>query len=122
MTTVGDIMSPNLVTVTSDASVAEAATIMGGQHVGSAIVLDSGVPVGIFTERDALRALASDFDAAHHPVTQWMSRDPTTVGPETEVRAARELMLERGFRHLPVAEGGRIVGVISIRDLSRVER
>jgi CBS domain-containing protein len=79
MTTVGDIMSPNLVTVTSDASVAEAATIMGGQHVGSAIVLDSGVPVGIFTERDALRALASDFDAAHHPVTQWMSRDPTTV-------------------------------------------
>jgi CBS domain-containing protein len=122
MTTVGDIMSPNLVTVTSDASVAEAATIMGGQHVGSAIVLDSGVPVGIFTDRDALRALASDFDAAHHPVTQWMSRDPTTVGPETEVRAARELMLERGFRHLPVAEGGRIVGVISIRDLSRVER
>jgi CBS domain-containing protein len=122
MTTVRDIMSPDLVAVAPEASVAEAATIMGGQQVGSALVLEEGVPVGIFTERDALRALASDFDAAHDPVTHWMSRDPMTIGPETEVGEARDLMLDHGFRHLPVVEDGGVVGVVSLRDLSRLER
>ena len=122
MVTVRDIMSPNLVAVAPEASVAEAATIMGGNQVGAALVLEAGVPVGIFTERDALRALASDFDAAHDPVTQWMSSEPMTIGPDAEIREARDLMLEHGFRHLPVVEGGRVVGVISIRDLARVER
>src|SRR5262245_51174172 len=63
-----DIMSKDLVAVEPSSTVAEAATLMGERHVGSALVLEGGRAAGIFTERDVLRALASDFDAAHHPV------------------------------------------------------
>jgi CBS domain-containing protein len=120
MTTVRDIMSKDLVAVEPTATVAEAATVMGGRHVGSALVIEDGRATGIFTERDVLRALASDFDAAHHPVGDWMTHDPMTVDVETDVRAARDLMLDGGFRHLPVLDGSELVGIVSIRDISRV--
>jgi CBS domain-containing protein len=121
MTTVRDIMSKDLVAVEPTATVAEAATLMGGHHVGSALVIEDGRATGIFTERDVLRALASDFDAAHHPVADWMTHDPTTVGIEADVRTARDLMLDGGFRHLPVLDGAELVGIVSIRDISRAE-
>ena len=121
MTTVRDIMSKDLVVVEPTATVAEAATVMGGHHVGSALVIEGGRASGIFTERDVLRALGSDFDAAHHPVGDWMTHDPTTVDAEADVRIARDLMLGGGFRHLPVIDRGELVGIVSIRDLSRVE-
>lgn len=119
MTTVRDVMSKEIVTVEPSATIAGAATVMGAHHVGSALVIEGSKPAGIFTERDILRALAADFDAASHPVAQWMTRDPVTVDVETDVRDARDLMLESGFRHLPVTDGGELVGVVSIRDLSR---
>lgn len=115
--TVREVMSTHLVTVEPTTTVAEAATVMGGRHVGSAIVLENGVPAGIFTERDILRALAAHFDAAGHPVAHWMTRDPVTIAPDTTLQEARDLMLARGFRHLLVTEGGDLVGVVSIRDL-----
>jgi CBS domain-containing protein len=118
MATVRDIMSRDLVTVEPSATVAEAATLMGERSVGSALVLEGGEPAGIFTERDILRALASDFDAAHHPVGDWMTHDPVTVDASVDVAEARDLMLRRGFRHLPVLEGGVLVGIVSLRDLS----
>ncbi len=119
--TVREVMSTHLVTVEPTTTVAEAATVMGGRHVGSAIVLENGVPAGIFTERDILRALAAHFDAAGHPVAHWMTRDPVTIAPDTTLQEARELMLARGFRHLLVTEGGDLVGVVSIRDLVPTE-
>lgn len=114
-------MSEDLVAVEPTATVAEAATVMGGHHVGSALVIEGGRASGIFTERDVLRALGSDFDAAHHPVADWMTHDPTTVDAGADVRIARDLMLDGGFRHLPVTDGGELVGIVSIRDLSRVD-
>jgi len=121
MTTVRDIMSSDVVTVEPGATVAEAATLMGGRGVGSALVLEGGSPAGIFTERDVLRALASDFDAAHHLVADWMTYDPATVDADADVASARDLMLDRGFRHLPVLENGVLVGIVSLRDLSAHE-
>ena len=117
--TVRDVMSHEIVSVGPDATVAEAATVMGRLHVGSALVLDGDRPVGIFTERDIVRALAADFDAAGHPVSHWMTPDPETVDPGVTARDALERMLAAGYRHLPVAEGGRTIGIVSIRDLSR---
>jgi len=114
-------MSRDLVTVEPSATVAEAATVMGGRGVGSALVVDGEAPVGIFTERDVLRALASDFDAAHHPVADWMTHDPVSIEAQADVSVARDLMLERGFRHLPVTDGGTLVGIVSLRDLSSRE-
>ena len=119
MATIREVMSTELVTVAREATVAEAATVMGGSHVGAALVLHpDGSLAGIFTERDILRALASDFDAAGHVVEQWMSGEPRTIAPAADVREALEMMLEEGFRHLPVLDDGRLVGVVSIRDLS----
>ncbi len=112
-------MSKDLVAVEPTSTVAEAATMMGERHVGSALVIQDDRPTGIFTERDVLRALASDFDAAHHPVADWMTHDPITVEGSADLRTARNLMLDGGFRHLPVLESGRLVGIVSLRDLSR---
>ncbi len=77
------------------------------------------MPWPAFWRRDILRALGADFDSARHPVAQWMTRDPETVDPDVPVREALQRMLEGGFRHLPVAEAGRVVGMVSIRDLGR---
>jgi CBS domain-containing protein len=121
MPTIRDVMSTELVTVSPRATVAEAAAIMSAKHVGSAIVLDEDddVLVGIFTERDILHALGSDFDAAAHTVAEWMSKEPATIDAGATVADALDRMLEEGFRHLPVLEGGELVGMVSLRDLSR---
>lgn len=114
-------MSTDLVIVEPGATIAEAATLMGERGVGSALVVQGRRATGIFTERDVLRALASDFDAPRHPVEQWMTVDPVAIDADTGVDEARRLMLERGFRHLPVTEDGALVGIVSLRDLSRAD-
>lgn len=112
-------MSTELVTVSPDTTVAEAAAVMSARHVGSAIVLDGESLAGIFTERDILHALGSDFDAAAHTVQEWMTKRPATIDAAATVPAGIDRMLEGGFRHLPVLDGGALVGVVSLRDLSR---
>jgi CBS domain-containing protein len=118
MTTIGQVMTTKLINVEPSATVAEAATVMGERHVGSALVMEKGKLVGIFTERDIVRALSQHFDAPGHQVSHWMTRDPTTIDPTASVKEALEIMLAKGFRHLPVKEGGSVVGMVSIRDLS----
>jgi CBS domain-containing protein len=119
MSIVREIMSTKLVTVEPSATVAEAATVMGERHVGSALVMEGEALVGIFTERDIVRALSQDFDAPGHPVAQWMTRDPRTIGADASVDDALETMLAAGFRHIPVVEDRGVVGVVSMRDISK---
>jgi CBS domain-containing protein len=119
MATIGDVMTRKVLSVPPSTTVAEAATIMGERGTGSTLVMEGDRLVGIFTERDIVRALGQHFDAAGHPVSEWMTRDPRTVEPDADVRTALDLMLERGFRHLPVVEDATVVGVVSLRDLSR---
>jgi CBS domain-containing protein len=116
--TIRDIMTSTLVTVDRDTTVAQAATVMAEKRVGSALVLDGDSLVGIFTERDIVRALSQDFDAPGHPISHWMTADPMTITPESSPEDALDTMLSRGFRHLPVLDGGKVLGVVSIRDLS----
>jgi CBS domain-containing protein len=118
MAIVRDVMSADLVIVAPETTVAEAATMMGTSQVGSALVMADGALAGIFTERDVMRAVASDFDAAHHSVSEFMTRDPATVEQATGVREALDTMLRGGFRHLPVVEGTSVTGVVSMRDLT----
>jgi CBS domain-containing protein len=117
-TTVREVMSVGLVTVEPTATIAEAATVMGADHVSSAMVISDGRPVGIFTERDVVRALADHPDAAHRPVSEYMTPDPITIAPEATVDQALEVMLRCDFRHLPVTQDEMLIGVVSIRDLS----
>jgi CBS domain-containing protein len=118
MGTVGEIMTTSLFSIEPTTTVAEAATVMGERRIGSALVMDGGRLAGIFTERDIVRALGKHFDAAGHPVSDWMTADPLTIAADTKVEEALRTMLDRGFRHLPVVEGDRVLGVVSMRDLS----
>lgn len=118
MQTVGDVMTSGVLRVTPTTTVAEAATMMGERRVGSTLVMEDDNLLGIFTERDIVRALGQDFGAAERPVSEWMTPDPTTVPPETPASEALKTMLDGGFRHLPVSEGDSILGIVSIRDLS----
>jgi CBS domain-containing protein len=119
MTTVGDVMQTNLVTAEPSSTVAEAATIMGERHVGSTLVMEDGKLVGIFTERDIVRALSQDFDAPGHPISHWMTKNPRTIATDSTVEEALEIMFAGGFRHLPVAREDQVLGMVSMRDLSR---
>jgi CBS domain-containing protein len=75
--------------------------------------------VGIVTERDLLRAVASRARAAEARVRQWMTPDPVTIEPETTVEDAAKVMFDHNFRHLPVVKDGRPLGIVSLRVLSR---
>jgi CBS domain-containing protein len=118
VSTVGDIMTTGLFSIDPSTTVAEAATVMGERRIGSALVMDGDRLLGIFTERDIVRALGEHFDAAGHPVSDWMTPDPMTAEPTTPVEQALSTMLERNFRHLPVVDGDRILGIVSMRDLT----
>jgi CBS domain-containing protein len=122
LTTVREIMSTELVTIEPSANLTEAVHAMSAGRSGSVLVLQAGSLVGIFTERDILRALAhsAKADLARiSSVTQWMSRDPVTIGPDTTVAEALNQMLFGGFRHLPVMDGDAVVGIVSMRDLAK---
>jgi len=117
--TVGEIMTGSVFSIEPTMTVAEAATVMGERKIGSALVMEGEKLSGIFTERDIVRALGEHFDAAGHPVSEWMTTDPMTVPPDTPIQEALNTMLERGFRHLPVVDGESILGIVSMRDLTR---
>ena len=116
---VEDLMSKPVCSVDPESSLAEATTVMGERHVGSALVLDDGHLVGILTERDVVRAMSSAFDAPSRPVVEWMTKRPTTVGLDTPVKEALRIMVEGGFRHLPIVDGEQVAGMVSMRDIAR---
>ena len=112
-------MATDLLTVEPDARLAEAARRMAQRGVGAVLVFEGERLAGILTERDLLKAVAAGFtDEAR--VSEWMTKQPETVEPDESTDHAASLMIHGGFRHLPVVEGGRAIGILSIRDLMRV--
>ncbi len=105
-----------LVTASPDTSVAEAALRMQRGKVGAILVVEADRLVGIFTERDALfRVVARGLDPAATPLREVMTANPETVSSDETFGYALLVMYERGFRHLPVVEGGWPIGVLSAR-------
>ncbi|HET7354248.1 MAG TPA: CBS domain-containing protein [Gaiellaceae bacterium] len=119
MQTVGEVMSTTLLTVDATAMLTEAAAQMDSRGVGAALVMNGERLSGILTERDVLRAVATG-GVEGTKVGAWMTHDPDTVGPEERPGHAAAIMIHGGFRHLPVLDGDRPVGIISIRDLMRL--
>jgi CBS domain-containing protein len=117
--TLGELMTHDVLTVAPEDTLGEAAERMERRGVGSAVVSDFGRVIGILTERDLLRAVAGRTHSSQARVREWMTRDPVTASPATPTEEAARMMLERGFRHLPVLEGERAVGIVSIRDVAR---
>lgn len=109
----------HVVSLPPQASVREAARVMTKANCGSLLVIDAaGVMLGILTERDLMtRVLAKALNAKATPVSEVMTHHPQCVVPEMTVSDAVLILLERGFRHLPiVTTAGKILGVFSIRD------
>lgn len=91
---------------------------MRQEGVGSVAVVVDGAMEGIFTERDLVSAVAEFAELDREPVSDWMTPDPDTLGPETPVEEAAEWMLATGYRHLPVVdEVGRLLGMVSVKDV-----
>jgi CBS domain-containing protein len=113
------IMTRAAVTDRPDDDLAAAARRMWEQQTGSLLVLEGEDLMGIITERDVLRAVATG-TPLDTPVSEVMSKELITVEPGTSLREAARIMTERWIRHLPVLEAGRLVGVVSQRDLAGV--
>lgn len=107
-----------------DATVKDACQMMRDRRVGAALVVDGDRRlVGIFTGRDAVgRVLAEGRSAARTSLGQVMTRDPDTMPPGRSAIEALRLMQDGGFRHIPVVDGGRVVGVISRGDFQGLEQ
>jgi CBS domain-containing protein len=112
-------MSGDLVTVAGDELLVAAAQRMAERRVGAALVLDGERLTGILTERDVLKAVAAG-NVERALVSGWMTHAPETIEPGDTTEHAAVLMIHGGFRHLPVVDGGRPVGMLSIRDLVRI--
>ncbi|HET7537232.1 MAG TPA: CBS domain-containing protein [Candidatus Didemnitutus sp.] len=107
-------------TVPMTVTVAEAVKEMNYHRVGSVLIMNGHRLVGIFTERDVLRrVVGAELDPLTTPVTKVMSGDVLTIGPETTVQQVMDVFAERRCRHLPVMNGDRLLGLISIGDVSR---
>ena len=119
-TTVRELMSTPAVTCRPEATLAEAAGRMQRSGTGSVVVVREAKVVGILTERDVLRATAQGSDPHRTAVGHWMSGHPDVLGPEEDAGAAWASLTHHGYRHLPVVEGDELLGVVSLRDLTRV--
>jgi CBS domain-containing protein len=109
----------HIISLGPDASLFDAACVMTHAHCGSVLVIDgSNTLVGIVTERDLMtRVIAKGLDPASTPCAQVMTHGPRVIPPETKVADVVLIMIERGFRHLPVvSHEGKILGVFSVRD------
>jgi CBS domain-containing protein len=105
------------VTESPSDSLRSAADTMWRQQTGSLLVMDADDLVGIITERDVMKAVAQGKDVDATPVSDVMTKDVLTIGPDTTAHEAARHMAARWIRHLPVVEGGRVVGLVSQRDL-----
>lgn len=114
---VADIMTSASVTESPSDSLRSAADTMWRQQTGSLLVMRGDDLVGIITERDVMKAVAQGRDVVTTPVDEVMTRDVLTISPDTSAHEAARHMASRWIRHLPVVDDGRVVGVVSQRDL-----
>lgn len=117
--TLRDVMSEKVCTTAHTATVAEAARAMRAAGVGSVVVLRARALVGIFTERDLVRAAAAGVDASRSLVRAWMTTEPLTMPSSTPLGEALAVLRERRHRRLPVVDDGVLVGVVSLSDFLR---
>ena len=116
-----EIMSTSPVTISADATVAEAASIMRDKEIGSLVVLEDSRPTGIVTERDVVtKVAAANKSAKDTDVREIMTSPLVAVHPHQEVAEAAKVMAARKIRRLPVIKEGKLVGMITENDIIRV--
>ena len=116
---ISDIMTEAAVTDRPGDDLEQAARKMWKQQTGSLLVLEGDELLGIVTERDILKAVANGVPM-DTPISEVMSKDLLTTDPGMSLREAASIMTEKWIRHLPVLDGGKLVGIVSQRDLAGV--
>ena len=105
------------VTAPADTTVSEAARLMKRHNIGAIMVVENGKLAGIFTERDGLfRVLAEGLDGDATKLAAVMTANPQTISSEAGFTTALQMMHDGRYRHLPVVDNGRVIGVVSVRD------
>ena len=118
--TLREVMTQKPVAVGPGESCASAAQRMAAANIGNVLVQDDGKVTGIVTDRDlVVRAVAQGRDPAKTPVGEVCTRNVATLSPSDDVETAIRLMKEKAVRRIPVVEGGRLVGIVSLGDLAR---
>ena len=109
-----------VVSVSPVTPVRQTARVMSERKIGAILVVQRGKIIGVFTERDLMtRVVAASRDPSSTAVSQVMTPDPLSIGPETTVPEAMRMMNDYRLRHLPVVDGDDLIGIVSARDLTR---
>ena len=117
---VRDIMTKNVVTISSDKTALDAAKLMAEKGISSLIVVKNGNPEGIITERDFIKKICvKELQVAQIKIINIMSKIQTTAEPDTPIEVAVQRMVNRRIRRLPILQDGRVVGIITVTDLAR---
>ena len=118
--TVSDLMTADVLTANPSETIAEVSTRMGERKVGSIVVVDGERPVGILTERDMIKVAASGTDTSIAKVSEWMTENPDTVDPDVDVDDAFHRLTDHGYRHMPVVENGKLLGIVGDEEILAV--
>lgn len=117
--TVGEIMTRDVVTAAPDDTVEQAVRSMIEHDIGSVVVQDDGQPVGLFTERDVTRRILDEPGLLQRRLGDVMTSPVVSAEPSQQIVDAFELMNAKNVRRLPVVDGGKLVGIVTERDLLR---
>jgi CBS domain-containing protein len=116
---IGEVMTPNPKTLAQSATIMEAACAMRDNDIGDVVVLDNGRLCGILTDRDiVVRALAAGCDPNRTSVGEICSRALVTLAPDDSTGQAVRVMREHAIRRLPIEDGGRVVGIVTLGDVA----
>ena len=117
---VRDIMTKQIVMIDHDKSALEAAKVMAEKGISSVFVVRDGQPVGIVSERDFVKKIcAKELPIAQVKMAAVMSKILTTADPETPIEVAVQRMVNHKIRRLPIMDGGKLVGIITVTDLAK---
>jgi CBS domain-containing protein len=112
-----------VVTIRAEQSIREALGVLAQHNIGALVVVDAALrPIGILSERDIVRAAAKNEAVFPQLVSQLMTRDLVLGSPGDDVAAVGHTMVQRRIRHLPVVDGGKLVGIVSIGDVVKAQR
>ncbi|MDA8379394.1 MAG: CBS domain-containing protein [Actinomycetota bacterium] len=118
-TLIGSVMRTSVASIQPEVTLRRAAAELARAEVGTLAIMDDDAVVGMVSERDIVRALATGADPDEALVASVMSRQPRYLTLGDDVASAVDIMAAAGIRHLPVVDDGELVGIVSIRDLAK---
>ena len=119
---VGDVMTQDVLTTGPNMSIGECAKLMAKKEIGSIVIAEKGKVLGILTEQDlARKVLAEEINPMTVKVSEIMSKNVHSIAPGTDIYDAMVRMGKEKIKHLPVINGGQLLGIISFKDIIRIE-